>query len=243
MKAEHRKELETNTLADKMGQAVQRVKTGRRGTYLTYLLVVVAVLIGAWFLYAYVTASRQERSDAWLRFDDGSAKNLDYLSKIEPTTPAGKAARLQLAWVHYYHGGIKFMGTDPNGALQMLKIAGDEYRKLAEESKDTDPLVEPQALLGIAVVEEAKTIQDASFLDKAAEAYKAVLERGDQKYKDTVYGKFAQERLDQLKDAKKRAEIAALYTELQRDFRVRAAQPIHPDLPGMGKDLPPLQKQ
>ena len=30
MKAEHRKELETNVLADKMGHVMQRVKTGRR---------------------------------------------------------------------------------------------------------------------------------------------------------------------------------------------------------------------
>src|SRR2546423_10961629 len=37
MKAEHRKELETNTLADKMGTVMQRVKTGRRGTFFLYV--------------------------------------------------------------------------------------------------------------------------------------------------------------------------------------------------------------
>ncbi|MBI1830822.1 MAG: hypothetical protein HYR84_05150, partial [Planctomycetes bacterium] len=49
MKAEQRKELETNTLADKMGQVVEQGKDVPRGTYLTMFLVAIGVVIVAWF--------------------------------------------------------------------------------------------------------------------------------------------------------------------------------------------------
>lgn len=238
MKAEHRKVLETNTLADRMGQAMQRVKGGRRSTFLVYVLVVVALLIGLWFFYATMTSSRQETSYRWLRLDDGGLKNLDDLANKEGTTPAGKAARLQIAWLLYWEKGVKFIGTDPQGSLQMLKTSGDLYRKLAEDCKD-DPLYEPQALLGIAVVEESKAIQDRDFLKKAEEAYKAVIEANEGKYKDTVEGKFAQGRIEQLKDNKKRAEIVAIYDELKTLMRIPAIQQQMPLFPPMG-ELPPL---
>ena len=38
MKAEQRKELETNTLADRMGHLMQRVKGGERRTFLFYFI-------------------------------------------------------------------------------------------------------------------------------------------------------------------------------------------------------------
>jgi len=41
MKAEQRKELETNALADRMGHLVQRVKTQQRRTTLYWVLMVV----------------------------------------------------------------------------------------------------------------------------------------------------------------------------------------------------------
>jgi len=69
----------------------------------------------------------------------------------------------------------------------------------------------------------------------------AVLDENEGKYKDTVEGKYAQERLEHLKDKKKREEIAALYDELRRDFGIRALQQLHQNIPGFGKDLPPLQ--
>ena len=242
MKAEHRKELETNTLADKMGQAMQRVKSGRRSTFLLYFAVALGLLVALWFAYSYMAGAKQEGSERWLRLDDGGAKNLEQLSVQDGSTPAGKAARLQIAWMIYWERGIKFFGTDPNGAMEALKIAGTEYRKLAEECKD-DPLFEPQALLGVAVVEETKALQDAALLDRAEGAYKAVLGT-DNKYKDTVYGKYAQNRLDQLKDNKKRGEIVAVYDELRRDFGIRALQQINPNLPDFGKGgLPPLPEK
>ncbi len=241
MKAEHRKELETNTLADRMGQAMQRVKTGRRSTFMLYFFVAIALLIALWFGWSYMAGSRQETSNRWLFLDDGGQKNLAELATKEKSTNAGKAARLQIAWMLYWEKGVKFVGTDPQGAMQMLKTSGDLYRELAEECKD-DPLFEPQALLGIAVVEETKTLQDPAHLDKAHEAYKAVL-GADNKYKDTIEGKYAKERIELLKDAKKRAEIAALYDDLRRDFGIRAIQQIHQGLPGFGKDLPPLPEK
>ena len=220
MKAEHRKELETNTLADKMGHMMKRVKTGRRSTFMVYVLVGGAAAIGLWLLYASMTSSKIETSDRWLRLDDGGQKNLVELATKEGTTPAGKAARLQLAWLFYWELGLKKLGADPHDAMLKINTAGDLYRELAKDCAD-DPLFHPQALLGIAVIEETRALQDQLVLDKAVEAYKEL--RAD-KYKDTAEGVFAKERIDQLTDKKQRAEIAGIYDEVQRMLKVPAIQ-------------------
>ena len=232
MKAEQRKELETNTLADKMGRVMTRVKTGQRRTYLIYLLIFVAVAIGLYFTYRYMVISRQETSMQWLEFDDGSAGHLNKLVNVEPPTAPAKAAMFQVAWMIYWEGGVKMIGADPAGSMERLRDASARYQKLAELCKD-DAIFEPQALLGIAVVEETKAVQDRNFLDKSVEAYGEIVT----KYPDSAAGKFAKGRLDQLKDKEGRKKIAVVYEDLQKALRVPGLE--RPGLGGLD-NLPPF---
>ncbi len=230
MKAEHRKELETNTLADKMGQAVQRVKSGRRSTLLITVVVGAAVALGAWFWYRSTTWSREEASDAWLRLDDGGQKNVGALASTN--TNAGKAAKLQIAWIAYWELGVKKIATDQRGALLAIEEAGKFYQELAKECADErPPIYAPQAFLGIAIVEETKALQDRAAVEKAKEAYTNVVE----KFPETAEGKFAKARLDLLKDKKGRAELEAVYDDLQKQMGIRGPQAF----PGRGLGLPP----
>src|SRR5687767_13346212 len=183
MKAEHRKELETNTLADRMGVVVQRVKSGQRRTFVIYAIIGLAVAIVLWYVYITIQENRQQASQLWMMLDDGGNENLRVLITKHTDTPAGKAACLQRAWYDYWEGGLKRLGADPAGAMQSLDSASRLYKLVADNSAD-DLLFEPQALLGFALVEESKTVQDAAALDKAESAYKNVFDKKEGAYKD-----------------------------------------------------------
>jgi hypothetical protein len=229
MKAEHRKELETNTLADRMGHVMQRVKTGRRSTFFIYVIVGAVLVVGLYFAYFTYISGKQETSERWIFLDDGGMKNLGDLATKEPESMPGKAARFQMAWIAYWELGVKRLGAEPEDAKQKLNFASDSYKTLIKDCAD-DELFEPQALLGFAVVEETKAIVDTTFLLKALEAYKAVVEKSENKYMNTAEGKFAQERIDILKDEKKRNELAAVYTDLRDGLNVRALPAALPNL-------------
>src|SRR5439155_760154 len=71
MKAEHRKELQTNALADRMGRFVQRIKTRpKRGPVLWIAAgAIVLVLLG---IVMWMRGQRQrENSVLWLLLDQG----------------------------------------------------------------------------------------------------------------------------------------------------------------------------
>jgi hypothetical protein len=218
MKAEHRKELETNTLADKMGHMMHRVQGSPRRAFFIYLLLAVVVSVGIWYFYRSMILGQQTRSKEWADFYDGAPSVLMDLQKKEGE-PVSKAARMQFYWQFYWERGVKSIGLNPRQTIGMMNELSDRYRELAKDCKD-DPTFEPEALLMLAVVEETKAIQDRSHLDQAVELYEDLVTRSEKKYKDTAYGKFAQDRLDHLKDPKKRAEEANLYSELQKTFNV-----------------------
>jgi len=234
MKAEQRKELETNVLADKMGRVVQRVKTSPRRTVTFYIVIGVAVVLAIGFSYRWYRQSAESAAEQWVRFDDGAGPYISSLASKElADTPAGKAARFQLAWIRYWEIGIKRLGVDPVGPLKEIDNAAEEYKKLAVDCKD-DPVFEPQALLGVAVCVEAKALQDRTRLEAAANLYDALAKH--EKYKDTAEGKFAQGRLEQLRDksGKIRAELSTTYEELQRALNIRDLQPQR-DFDGFGQ--------
>lgn len=242
MKAEQRKELETNILADKMGRVVQRVKTSPRRAVTIYIVIAVVLVVGIVLAYRWYRQGVETAAEQWIKLDDGSAPFVTNLAVKEGDTPAGKAARFQLAWLRYWDLGIKRLGVDPVGALKEgIGGAADEYRRLADDCKD-DPVFEPQALLGIAVCEEAKAVQDRTRLEKAASLYDALAKH--EKYKDTAEGKFAQGRLDQLRDknGKIRAEASNTYEDLQRALNIREVQAPPNPFQGQPFDIDPFKK-
>ena len=211
MKAEQRKELETNTLADKMGHMMQRVRGGQRRTYVTYFIVAIAVLAAAYFGYRWYVGDKVGRSLEWLMLYDGSRNHIEGLTD-KMDTNAGKAAWLQIAWFRYWDDGIKLLAADKAMAMKNIESAGKIYEELAKTCKD-DPVYEPQALLGLAVVEESLAVQARSHLDRAKTNYEALTD--NEKYKDTAETNFARQRLEILNDPIKKNALADTYKDLQ----------------------------
>ena len=218
MKAGERKELETNTLADKVGHAMQRVKGSSRRNVLLYFVVVAVAVVAIWGTYRYFVISGQETSLQWVMFDDGSSGHLKQLAGLD--TYPGKAARFEFAWFFYWETGVRMVGVDPQGAMSSLDTAGKLYKRLAEECKD-DPIFEPQAMLGIAVVEETKAVNDPNSLGRAKEAYQVLANH--EKYAKSAEGKFAKKRLEIMSDKTKLRELETVYEDLQRSLQIAGA--------------------
>jgi hypothetical protein len=213
MKAETRKELETNTLADKMGQAMEKVKGGSPRAILVYILVFFALLVVLWLGYRWYVTTQDENSRQWMMVYDGAAKHIHDVAK-EKSSNAAKAARFQIAWEHYWEGGIKNLGFRPEATIEYLRTTRELYKALAEDCKD-DPVFEPQAKLGLAVIAETLAIQDPQELDRAKKLYEEL----EEKHGKSAEADFARERLKHLKD-KKFAETRQVYEDLRRMFRV-----------------------
>lgn len=153
MKAEQRKELETNTLADKVGHAMQRVKGSSRRSMVIYFIVGIVLAIALFFGYQEYKLRKQQTSMQWLMLDDGSDNHLRQLASVD--SPAGRSARLQIAWLLYWERGVRMVGVDPQGSMKAISDASSFYAQIAKECKEAnDKIFEPQALLGIAVCEE-----------------------------------------------------------------------------------------
>jgi hypothetical protein len=206
MKAEHRKELETNVLADRLGRVVTNLKQGpQRGTAMYVvlgILVAAAVFIGVrWY-----RMSKNENSDAWLYFEAGEIKALE---DSYPLSKPGVAWRFQRAWFTMWENGIKKLGADQKSALENLELARRVYEDLKIEVAG-DPILEPEAMYCLAQIEETMAVTDRNRLATAAEMYDEVAKKHDK----SAYGELAQKRAEILNDETKRAEVARLYQEL-----------------------------
>jgi hypothetical protein len=225
MKAEHRKELQTNLLADRMGQLLQGVKgrPSRRGVLLV-LLVLVLVVGGviAWFVYQGGINDNSKRWDEYYRLVD--LKGLEESAKDYKDTNQGRAARAEIAWLHLWEFGIKRMGKETPTAIQTIKRARELYEELAGDCKD-DPVLAAEALYGIAVAEEALACDPEDVrkvqLDRALKAYRRV----DDEHAKSGFAIKARERIKQLENEEERARIAQFYERIQVD--VAELQDLH----------------
>jgi hypothetical protein len=238
MKAEQRKELETNTLADKMGHVMQRAKASPRRTIFTYLFVTAVLVGGSWLGWNYYKGYRASSSEPWVRLYDGSGNFINDLAEKDKESNAGKAARFQIAWFHYWDFGVKTLAKNPQDSLNHLKLAGKWYDDLAVDCKD-DPNFEPQALLGAAVVEETLAIQNIDHLKKAMERYETIVD----KHKDSAEAKFAQQRLELFKTNDKKRDLEETYTTLQDLLKIPPRMPQFNQGGGLDPFPPPKGKQ
>lgn len=219
MKAEERKELETNALADRMGQVVRRVRQGpSRKTVLISLLILVG-LIG-WFIYARRgRLFREEQSKIWVDFEKAGLPNPEAFLQRYPKKPQADMARFQIHWINLWEGGIKLLGARPALALENMEVLREEYEALAKKN-EKDPVLRPEALHALAVIAETRAILDqpgkSTNLDRALELYDELAK----KHKESAYGKLAAERVELLSDEKSRKAVADFYLGLQIDFNV-----------------------
>jgi hypothetical protein len=226
MKAEHRKELHTNLLADRLGRLLQSLREGTwwkvhpstKAWIITAAVVAVVALVVGWRFYS--SSAKKSTSAEWAQIDDAtSLVDLEKIAELEPKGTATRAARFQIARIYLRRGMEHFVSMTPNArqdALSDLEKAAGHYAALADQAKDT-PLLEQEALLGVAKAKEA-----LNELDAAREAYQKLAS----KYAQSVNGKEAARRLEKLE--KEKAQLAAFYNKLDDLAKPPAPPPTPP---------------
>jgi len=206
MKSQHRKELQSNALADRMGRLIESAKAGPNQTMLIVggVILVILVLIVGWRYYSKV--SSQNRSSLWLKVEEASdVEELEKIAKDSPNTVPGRVARLQWARSLYRQGIEKlFSVTDRDKAKENLEEARKLYDQLAKELTHS-PVMVQEAMMG-----SAKARESLGDTEGATSAY----EKLAKDFPKSALGKEAEERAKQLHD--KATEIKDFYTELNK---------------------------
>lgn len=221
MKAEHRKELQTNVLADSLGRLAQRVKSRPRRSTLVLVLLAILGGVGLLVFNQWRKATAADNSELWSKLDDGQRKFIDDLKNNYPNQNAGKAARFQYAWLAFWSQGVKMMGGDSKLAYRNLNISKKLYTDLMEECQN-DPVWEPEALYHLAVIEETLAAYDRDHLKEAQKLYAGLANHP--KYQDSAYGHLARERAKLLeRDSRdgKYDDIVRLYQDLQNRLKLQ----------------------
>jgi hypothetical protein len=217
MKAEQRKELETNALADRMGHLVQRVKTQPRRSTLYYVIGAAAIGITLIVAFQWYKSNQRQDSQRWQFVYVGARDLLDAVEKEAPDSNQAKAARFQEAWFLYWDAGIRMIGRKGKGqgAMGDLGEAEKQYRKLAEECKD-DPIWESEAMYGLALIEETRAVAKSDALDSAKKRYEELAN----KHPKTARGMLAKEWLANYDDKSKKEELVQFYDEMRRSIDI-----------------------
>jgi hypothetical protein len=206
MKAEHRRELQTNVLAERMGQLAQSFKEGpSRGTIIVVSVLVVVVLL--FYAWRYISQSSEETEAArWYEWDsiNSPAQLKAFVDNKEAQgSLQGKLARFQQAR-RDLSDGLARLGVTRTDALASIKRAAETYGKLADECDD-HPLLQQEALLGAAKANEA-----LNEIDKARTLYKRLAD----KFPSTAMGKSAQKQLARLDKSSTDKDLEQLSKEL-----------------------------
>jgi hypothetical protein len=231
MKAEHRKELQTNALADRMGRMVRRVKTGPSRRGILWMAVGVVALIGVlWWVIA-ANNRRTALSEQWMEVGAQEFLTPGRDGQLHPNpmifgNPGNPelAARFQIAWAQLWELGLRRLAAEPNSALRSIDASAKDFLRLSEECKD-DPVLGPEAAYALAVIEETKTAEDLEYLDKAIRRYKGV----QSKYPDSAAGKAAGRRAEYLE--KNRTQVAEYYLFINQHLGIFARRLLEPKTP------------
>jgi len=229
MKAEHRKELQTNSLADYLGRTVRNIRGGTGLSWTKVLLVLAAVLAVLAVLWYFRNRGR-ENAELWLKLDANTETKLQEIAKDYKDTKQGQAARFSLANLYLWHG-IRMLGepTKMFTGLDYVQQSMRFYKDLEEDLKDTkddlDRLAE--AKYGYAVATEClavidlKGLEGGKMLDDAKKLYED-LARGP--LAKTAYGIMAQRRFDQLSNPAEYTAISTFYREFSAKTKLGRPQ-------------------
>ncbi len=154
MKAEHRKQLETNTLADRMGGLAQSFREGPSRNAVVYGTLVVAVLVLI-LIYRWVAANATANdSGRWVRWDQiSNREQADSFVKENLDTEQARLARFEVARLDLVQGFRDLASLNRDEAIRRVRSAAEAYEKLAGESGNT-PQLTREALLNAAKARE-----------------------------------------------------------------------------------------
>jgi hypothetical protein len=222
MKAEHRKELETNVLADRMGRVVQGMKQAPQKKTLLYVILGAAVVAALWLYFRKGEVQQVENSLNWMKFEDGSQPYVLEVMKEAPDSNQAKAIHFNLAY-YQLRQMLRLLASDPKRVVANLDNLEEEYRKLAETVKD-DKVLLPEARFHQAVILETRILKEDDSWKAAREAYKLVADS----HPESAFGKLAKKRVDVLDNQEKRDKLLDIYRDLRLTFVPEDRSP--PDL-------------
>jgi tetratricopeptide (TPR) repeat protein len=189
MKAEHRKELETNKLADQLGGFLKSFQEGPSRNAIIYgSLVLVAILL--FLVYRWVSTNATANDSArWLNWDQVATREaLDAFITENSDTEQGRLARFERARLYLVEGMSKLGSVGRADAIKSVRRAAEEYEKLAGDSGNTPQLTQ-EALLNA-----AKAHESLGEYDKAKQFYGRLA----RDFPQTLKGKFAAEQIKAL---------------------------------------------
>jgi hypothetical protein len=248
MKAQHRHQLQTNVLADRMGRLLQGMKSSPTSTsVLIWVFVVLALgTFGVWQYYA--QATQTERSALWVQVDGAlhnPEKGPGELARIEAQqkgTIPGRAAGFEIARAKFQAAQGKLSSEfERTEAIKRLTEAQKLYQELAGQCADAPELAQ-EALMAVAKADESligTTTPDnpQEDLDRAVQAYQSLAEKfpwDSAKPSVNLLGRAAAERAKELQD--KSSEVLSFYQELnklaERRNRSDSSKDSLPPLPG-----------
>lgn len=228
MKAEHRKELHTNLLADRLTKLAKDLKSGPSVSSLAIWIGLGLVVLTVFVWRMYSRSATETRAALWssmgaaLQDDAGLQGKLSELADSNKRTIPGRVARFQLARRNL-QDGVRQLPVEPfrKEAVAKLTRARDEFAQLAGETAG-DAILGAEALMGQARAEEALACvpdpEDASKplgdLDKAQKAYEQVVS----KYRDSAEFTTAKERLKIYESKEQRRGLEQFYARLREEF-------------------------
>jgi hypothetical protein len=237
MKAEHRKELQTNVLANSVGRMIRGLRTRPNpSSVVVAIFVIGAVLI--FLLWHYFSGKSQEsRGQLWAQLENTSSlKDLRSFADSNAKTVPGLVARFQEARV-LQQSGLERLFSDVDSvredAQKNLQEARELYEGLAKETSDR-PLLRQEALMGVARCKEA-----AGDLDDALAAYRDVV-KATEKEPASAVGQAAADRVKKLESDEGRKEIGALYRKLSELSKPKPPPPPSPLAP-LPPPIPPSE--
>jgi tetratricopeptide (TPR) repeat protein len=200
MKAEERKQLQTNSLVQFIGRVKHNLKTGpSRRTVVIWGIVALGVLVFAsWKFFSW--RSTRNNSERWVNLDElNSPSDLDeYIQKNEGTVQA-RVARLQKARDDLKKG-LEDLFIDRKGATEKLEQAVKAFDELKEQFRSM-PTETQLCLLGA-----AKGYEGLGQFDEALARYQELKKR----FPDSVLTKSAETRIAFLSDKKHQEELKQL---------------------------------
>jgi hypothetical protein len=207
MKAEHRKELQTNVLADTLGRFWLNLKTApSSSTVVIWVFVLLAVGLLVLWRYWYLN-TQATNSVLWVKVENASnQEDLDAIIAKDSGSHPARAARFLKARLLLRQGLEQLCDAFEDHrkeALDKVAEAGKLYQELARESTDNRLLLQ-EARLGMAVAKETQ-----GDLTEAREEYRKIAEEKP----ETAITKQAAEQAERL--AQGDTKVEKFYADLK----------------------------
>lgn len=235
MKAEERKHLKENELAERLGRLWQYLASGSTTNTIIWGLILVGLALAIGWRY-YSAATARNRSLEWSAVERASsAADLEQIINDHPGTVVARIARVHLTRYQMDDALARVaapLSDDRVKAANALVDVRARYAELAKEFTDQPELIQ-ESLMGVAKADEVLAAipkvespkEPRETLDAAQAAYEELAKR----YPESYFGKQASKRSEEIKDHK--LQIRGFYDSLMEAHGVPPALPPLPPLP------------